>query len=149
MLVGIPITSALCFDASAVDQKGQRSIAPTMWQTYSQRSLTAAKGAEIGGTTQSKPISCNRLCTKPVVCRNCSANSTFKVKEAWIAAPLKYCCRSRLSLGGGTQTISGSNQIDSEPRRFKLSLYEDQFIVLYFLGDQLLIHPSHHLRFMR
>jgi hypothetical protein len=47
-----------------------------------------------------------------------------------------------LPLGGGTQTISGSNQIDSEPRRFKLSLYDDQFVVLYFVGDQLLMAPS-------
>jgi hypothetical protein len=48
MLAGIPLTFALCFDASAVDQEVQRTSATTIWQTYFQRSLTAAKGAEIG-----------------------------------------------------------------------------------------------------
>jgi hypothetical protein len=47
-------------------------------------------------------------------------------------------------LGGGTQTISGSNQIYSELRRFKLSLYGDQFVVLYLVGDCLLITPRYH-----
>ena len=65
------------------------------------------------------------------------------------SASLKFCCRPRLPFGGGTQTISGSNQIDSEPRRFKLSLYDDQFVVLYFVGDQLLMPPSYHAGFMR
>ena len=54
-----------------------------------------------------------------------------------------------LPLGGGTQTISGSNQMDSEPRRFKLSLYDDQFVVLYLVGDQLLMHSSYHAGFIR
>ena len=74
------------------------------------------------GTDQSRPMSRNRLCTNPVVCRSGIPNSTFKVKQVWTAASLKRCCLPRLPLGGGTQTISGSNQIDSEPRRFRLSL---------------------------
>lgn len=49
-------------------------------------------------------------------------NNTFSVRLAWIAAPLKCCRRPRLPVGGGTQTIWDSNQIDSDPRRFKLSL---------------------------
>jgi len=48
MLAGIPLTFALCFNASAVDQEVQRTSATAIWQTYFQRSLTAAKGAEIG-----------------------------------------------------------------------------------------------------
>jgi hypothetical protein len=39
-----------------------------------------------------------------------------------MAASLNCCCRPRLPLGGGFQTISGSNQIDNDPRRFRLSL---------------------------
>ena len=101
------------------------------------------------GTIQSLPISCSKLCTKLAVCRNGSPNSTFKLRQAWIAASLKFCCRPRLLFGGGTQTISGSNQIDSERRRFRLALYEEQFVVLYFVGDQLPIHPSYHAGFMR
>ena len=37
----------------------------------------------------------------------------------------------------------GSNQIDSEPQRFKLSLYDAQFVVLYLVVDQLLMHLSY------
>jgi len=48
MLAGIPFTFALCFDTSTVDQEVQRTSAATIWQTYFQRSLAAAKGAEIG-----------------------------------------------------------------------------------------------------
>jgi hypothetical protein len=46
----------------------------------------------------------------------------FNVKQACMAASLNCCCRPRLPLGGGVQTISGSNQIDNDPRCFKLSL---------------------------
>ena len=56
-----------------------------------------------------------------------------------MAASLDCCCRPRLPLGGGTQFILGSNQIESDPRRFSAVLYEGQFVVLYFVGVQLLI----------
>jgi hypothetical protein len=49
--------------------------------------------------------------------------------------------------GEGTQTISGSNQIESEPRCFSAVLYEGQFLVLYFVGDQLLMPISYHTGF--
>jgi hypothetical protein len=62
------------------------------------------------GVAQSSPTNRNRLCTKPVVCRNGSPNSTFKVRQVWIAASLKLCCRPRLPVGAGTQAVSGSNQ---------------------------------------
>jgi hypothetical protein len=39
-----------------------------------------------------------------------------------MAASLNFCCRQRRLLGGGAQTISGSNQIDNDPRCRKLSL---------------------------
>jgi len=64
-----------------------------------------------------------------------------------MAASLKLCCRPRLPLGGGTQRISGSNQIDSDPRCFNALLYDGQFFVLYFVGDQLLMHKSYHAGF--
>ena len=147
MLAGIPITFALCFDACAINQEVQWTSSTTIRQAYVQRSLTTAKGAEVW-YRPSSPISCSRLCARPVVCRNGSPNSTFKVRQAWIAASLKSFCRPRLPFGGGTKTISGSNQIDSEPRRFKLSLYEDKFVVVYFVGDQLLITPGYHTGFI-
>ena len=139
MLAGIPITFALCFDACAINQEVQWTSSTTIRQAYVQRSLTTAKGAEVW-YRPSSPISCSRLCARPVVCRNGSPNSTFKVRQAWIAASLKCCCRPRLPLCGGTQTISGSNQIHTEQRRCKLSLYDTQFVVLDLVGDQLLMH---------
>ncbi|EIE52163.1 hypothetical protein C357_05154 [Citreicella sp. 357] len=40
------------------------------------------------GTDQSNPLNCRRLSTKPVVCLGAMANSTFIVRQAWIAASL-------------------------------------------------------------
>jgi hypothetical protein len=81
------------------------------------------------GTAQSKPTNFNKLSTKPVVCRSGSPNNTFIVKQVWfivkqvwMAASLNWYCRPRLLLGGGVHVISGSNQIESDPRRFNASL---------------------------
>ncbi len=57
--------------------------------------------------------------------------------------------RPRLPVGGACHDISGSNQIDSEPRCFSAVLYEGQFLVLYFVGDQLLIPSSYHAGFIK
>ena len=51
------------------------------------------------------------------VCRNGMPNSTFMVRQVWIAASLKLGCPSRLPVGGGVHTMSGSNHTVSEPRR--------------------------------
>ena len=40
-------------------------------------------------------------------------------------------------------------QIDQDPRRLKLSLKNDQFMVLYFVGDQLLMPSSYHAGFIQ
>jgi hypothetical protein len=60
---------------------------------------------------------------------------------------LKLYCRPGLLFGGGTQTISGANQMDSDPRCFNAVLYDGQFLVLYFVGDPLLIPASYHAGF--
>jgi hypothetical protein len=41
------------------------------------------------GTFQSSPAKRSRLSTKPVVCLKGMPNSTFIVKQTWIAASLK------------------------------------------------------------
>jgi len=74
------------------------------------------------GTAQSKPTNFNKLSTKPAVCRSGRPNNTFIVKQVWMAASLNWHCRPRLPLGGGVHVISGSNQIESDPRRFNASL---------------------------
>src|SRR6056297_2036277 len=82
------------------------------------------------GTDQFRPTKRNRLSTKPVVCRSAMPKRTFIVRHVWIAASLYCGCRPRLPVGGGTQTMSGSNQIVREPRCFNASLYVGQFLVL-------------------
>ena len=66
-----------------------------------------------------------------------------------MAASLYCCCRPRLPLGGGTQIIPRSNQIESDPRRFSAALYDGQFVVFYIFGVQLLIPSSYHPEFTR
>jgi len=75
----------------------------------------------------------------------------FKVANvaANMAASLNCCFPPRLPLGGGTQIIPGSNQIESDPRRFSAVLYEGQLVVFYFVGVQLLIPSSYHAKFTR
>lgn len=97
----------------------------------------------------SSPTSRRRLCTNPVACRSGIPNSTFSVRQVWIAEALKRCWRPRLPLVGSSQIISGSNQIDSDPRCFNAALYEGQFLVLYFVGAQLLMLPCYHSGFTR
>jgi hypothetical protein len=99
------------------------------------------------GTGQSSPTSFSRLSTKPVVCLSGIPNSTFIVRQVWIAASLNLCCRPRLPLGGGDQVISGSNQIVSDPRCFSALLKADQFVVLYLVRAQLLMASSYHTGF--
>ena len=64
-----------------------------------------------------------------------------------MAASLKSGCRPRLPGGAACHDISGSNQIDSEPRRFSAEFYARQFFVLYLAGDQLLMASSYHSGF--
>ena len=40
------------------------------------------------GTVYSSPVNRSRLSTKPVVCRSAIPNSTFMVRQVWIAASL-------------------------------------------------------------
>jgi len=54
-----------------------------------------------------------------------------------------------LPVGGGVETISGSNQIDGDPRRLKQSLQAEQVVVWYFVGAQLLMTSSYHAGFTR
>lgn len=66
----------------------------------------------------------------PVVCRSAIPNSTFIVRQVCTAASLQTGCRPRLPVGLAAQTMSGSNQIASDPRRLSALLYAGQFSVL-------------------
>jgi hypothetical protein len=67
-------------------------------------------------------INSRRLSTKPVVCRSAIPNSTFIVRQVWIAESLNIRDLPLLPEGMASQFISGSNQIFSDPRRFSASL---------------------------
>ncbi len=99
------------------------------------------------GTFQFKPTNRRRLCTNPVVCLSGMPNSAFMVRQDWIAASLKLGCLPRFPVGGGFHTMSGSNQIVSDPRCRSASLYVDQFVVLYFVGVRLLMPSRYHAGF--
>ena len=66
-----------------------------------------------------------------------------KLRLFMLAASICSC-----SLAEAEQvTISGSSQIESDPRFFSERLYSAQFRVLYFVGVQLLMSPSYHAGF--
>jgi hypothetical protein len=74
------------------------------------------------GTAQSRPIRRSRLSTNPVVWRSAIPNSTFIVRQVWIASSLQSGGRPRLPVGAASQVMVRSNQIVSEPRRLSALL---------------------------
>jgi hypothetical protein len=82
------------------------------------------------GTAQSKPISRTRLSTNPVVCRSAIPNSTFIVRQVWMAASLSSRWWPRVPVGAASQVMAGSNQIVSEPWRLSALLQAGRFRVL-------------------
>ena len=73
------------------------------------------------GTAQSRPISRNRLATNPVVCLSAMPNSTFILRQVWMALSLQVCWRPRLPVAAASQIMAGSNQIVNEPQRLSVS----------------------------
>jgi hypothetical protein len=73
------------------------------------------------GTSKLNPTNFSKLSMKLVVYLSGMSNITFSVRQAWIVASLNCCRQPRMAVGGGVQNIWGSNQVDSDPRRFKLS----------------------------
>lgn len=107
------------------DRAGHRLTLKVLWRQH--KELKA-------GTAQTRPTSRSRLCTNPVVCLSGIPNSTFKLKHVWITTSLNCYCRPRLPFAGGTQAISGSNQLDSDPHRFKLSFVRRPVLCLVLRG---------------
>jgi len=75
---------------------------------------------EKSGTGQSSPAICTMLDTILVVCRSGRQNSTFTIKQNWIAASENTGGKpSRPALGAShTMSLSSQSQISSDPRRF-------------------------------
>ena len=77
---------------------------------------------EKSGTGQSSPAIDRMLATIPVVCRNGRPNSTFTIRQDWIAPSLNTGGRPLRHASGARHTIALSSQISSDPRRFRASL---------------------------
>ena len=58
----------------------------------------------------------------------------------FLTAELALATRPRLPVAGASHSISEASRIDKEARRFSAVLHEGQFLVLFFVGDQLLMH---------
>ncbi len=67
-------------------------------------------------TGQSSPVTSRRLATSQVACLSGRPNSAFSVRQAQMAASVKVAERLRVPLGSASHTVSGSNQISSDPR---------------------------------
>jgi hypothetical protein len=74
---------------------------------------------------------------------------TCIVRQVWTAASLQTGCRPRLPVVCASQVISGSNQINSDPRRLGTLLSEGQFGVLWDDVLGLLIPTSYLTDFTR
>lgn len=77
---------------------------------------------EKSGTGQSSPAIVRMLPTIPVVCLNGRPNSTFTIKQNWIAASENTAGRPLRPALGASHTMSLSSQISSEPRCFSASV---------------------------
>lgn len=77
---------------------------------------------EKSGTGQSSPAIFRMLATIPVVCRSGRPKSTFTIRQNWIAASENTGGRPGRPALGGSQTMSLSSQISSDPRRFRALL---------------------------
>jgi hypothetical protein len=73
---------------AAVDQQFWRAVRAAIGDVDDQGLLRAAERGAKSGALQSSPISRSRLSTNPVVCRSAMPNSTFIVRQLWMAASL-------------------------------------------------------------
>ena len=133
MLTGIPLTFALCFDACAIDQEVLRTCSTAIWQAYVQRSLTTAKGAEVWH----RPIQPDEL--QQALHKTCGLSQRqseqhFQSETGLDRSITEILLPTTLAARWWYPNHLRIKQIDSEPRRFKLSLYDDQIVVLYLVG---------------
>ena len=80
-------------------------------------------------TGQASLANSMRIATSPCVCRKGRPKSAFRVRQVWIAASLKVAGRPRRPRGGASHSVSGSNQITSDPRCLRAALKDRQFVV--------------------
>lgn len=111
-------------DVPRGDQQIQRTRAATERDSHVQLSWRRHSVLK-SGTAQPRPACRSRFCTKPAVCLSGIPNSTFRVRQVWIAAPLNWHRRPRLPAGGGVQVILGSNQMVRDPRCFQGANWAD------------------------
>ncbi len=121
MFLGEPRGFAFGLDPGAVNQEVQRTCAWPVGNGDIQTLLATGQRAEI----RHWPIQVGQFqqaCNQPCACRSGRPNSAFNVRQAWIAASVKVAEQPRLPLGTASQSVSGSNQTSSDPRRLRAAL---------------------------
>ena len=87
------------------------------------------QSVEKSGTGQSRPAIFSKLAAMPIVCRKAKPNSTFRLRQNWMAASENVSGRPGRPRLGADHSISRSSQTSSEPRLRSAALYSDQFVV--------------------
>ena len=101
------------------------------------------------GPGQSRPASASRLASSPVAYLSGRPNSARSVRLVWIAASENTACRPRVPVCVANHCVSGSRQIDSEPRCLSAELSACQFVVRQARGFGLPMPSSYHAGFTR
>jgi len=123
----------LLLAATRGDQEVLRTCSTAIWQAYVQRSLTTAKGAEVWH----RPIQPDEL--QQALHKTCGLSQRqseqhFQSETGLDRSITEILLPTTLAARWWYPNHLRIKQIDSEPRRFKLSLYDDQIVVLYLVG---------------
>ena len=125
----IPVLSISRCSAPVLGRQGMVTV----------RSVWRRRKVLKSGTGQSSFARLRRLATSPVVCRRGRPNNAFSIRQVWIAASEKVAGRPGRPLGAAIHSISGSNQINSEPRCFKAAFQARQVVVRHGKGNKMRI----------
>lgn len=129
MLTRVPLALSLDLDPGAVDQKVQRALRAPMRDVHGQRLLAAAQSAEVGHI----PVQANQpqqALNEPGRLPQRQPEQDFHRQAGLDSSFTVDGCRPRLPVGFDAHTMSGSNQIVSDPQRLIAVLYASQFRVV-------------------
>ncbi|KAB2530174.1 hypothetical protein AL035_22045 [Salipiger aestuarii] len=121
VLAGVPRAFPLGLATGAIDEKVERAGSAAIWQADIQCFLAAAQRAEIGHS----PIEANQLQQAfhdPSRLPQRQPEQHFQSEASLDRSVTEAPRPARLPLGGGTQIISGSNQIANGPRCLSAAL---------------------------
>ncbi len=148
MLSRVPLALTLGLNTGAVDQEVQGVGSTAIWQAYVQRLLASAQGAAI----RRRPVQSDE--------RQKAFDKTSRLPKR---PSEQYFHRQPCLYRGIAEMLSATTPTarrwhplhirikpeESDPHRFKLSLYGDQFAVCHFVGAKRLTPHIYHDVFMR